>query len=138
MSYAYSMDFKIRAVKDTLNRQRGVSLTDKAKEFGISRTTLSKWLKLYRSRRLRAAHIADDSSGSNTDNSEQAHVNPRTRKVRPKRTSLGHRDCMKDLEEIKKDHNLLVEQITSLKAELIIKDRLISDLLAAPPVIEKL
>ena len=53
MSEKFSIEFKIKVVEHALNREKGVSLKDIAKKYGIGVSTLSKWLKLYRTGQLK-------------------------------------------------------------------------------------
>jgi len=131
MSNVYSIDFKIKAVKETLVRPRGVTLNDKAKELGICRTTLSKWITTYQPKILKEAQDADENSGSNTDNNEH---NSRTRKGRRRRGRCHHqpepvengenpstvdKSCQSNLKQYQ-------AEIKQLKNELLVKNRVIS------------
>jgi transposase-like protein len=62
MANTHTVEFKIKAVEETLNRPKGVTRDDMAVQFNISPTTLSKWIKLYREDKLTIAGSINQSN----------------------------------------------------------------------------
>jgi len=111
MTIKYSDEFKLKVVRDFIDRPAGITLEDKVKKYGVSSNSISKWNKLYKEGKLAY-------SASTSDNSNPAAAKRKLRSKKPIRHSRGHNACINELENEKTENKKLKEMVDRLTKEV--------------------